>query len=127
MLDKLLRNIVPVILGLGILVILTFVFVLVLTGRNPETYIGSISNLVGIFTSSGLLAALLSRIGKNVNGNQSALVDELRKTREAAGITSTTEGVTVQRSDSEYAPPLMSEDTLGRIQGEADRLPSHKA
>jgi hypothetical protein len=126
MLDKLLRNIVPVILGLGILVILTFVFVLVLTGRNPETYIGSISNLVGIFTSSGLLAALLSRIGKNVNGNQSALVDELRKTREAAGI-STTEGVTVQRSDSEYAPPLMSEDTLGRIQGEADRLPSHKA
>jgi len=127
MVDKLLKNIVPAILGLGAFVVLSFIFILVLTGRDPEVYVGSISNLVGIFTSSGLLAALLSRVGKNVNGNTSALVEELRKTREAAGITSVQDGVTTQRVEADYAPPLMSEDTLGRIESDADKLPSHRS
>lgn len=127
MLDKLLRNIVPVIFGFGLLLLITFLFVLSLTGRDPEAYIGSITTLIGLVVSSGLIAALQTRVAKNTNGNTSALIAELKQWREAQNVKPVTGSVPTQRTGDEYAPPLMSEDTLGRIESENDRLPSHRS
>lgn len=127
MIDKLLRNVVPLIIGLGLFVILTFLFILVFTGRDVENYVGSLSTLIGVFVSSGLLAALQTRTAKNVNGNQSALIAELRATREMAGITTGTVQTVTERQGDEYAPPIMGEDTINRIERDKDGLPSHKA
>lgn len=114
MLDKLLKNIVPVIFGLGVLVILTFLFVLVLTGRDVEAYLGSISTLVQLTISSGLLGGLLTRIGKNVNGNQTALQRENAELRAAISATPNTGPVM-----------MMSDESLQRIDSDKNKLPSH--
>jgi len=118
------------IIGLGVLLILAFVFVLVLLDKDPTTYIGSLTTLIGILASSGILAAMLGKqnekteavaakteaVAKSVNGNTSRLLDENAVLRARVAEYESNSGKHVADAD------LMSEDTIGRIKADSDAL-----
>jgi hypothetical protein len=55
------RKYPALIVGLGLLLIVVMLFVIILTGRDPESYIGSITTLIGVIVSSGVITQLLSK------------------------------------------------------------------
>jgi flagellar motor component MotA len=119
--DKLIRNIVPAIFGAGLILIIAFLGVLALLGRDPEAYIGSITTLIGVIVSSGLIAALQTRVAKNTNGNTTQLVALVREAVAAAQVAQASAS-----TRETVAPALDHEDTLTRIEADAARLPSHR-
>lgn len=101
--------------------------VIVITGNNPDKYIGSISTLVGLLITAGVIGPRLDKVSKNVNGNTTRLTDEndyLRKRNAALEQAAAIQGT----GPVVVAPePLMSEDTIERIKSDRDSLPAHRS
>lgn len=121
-----------------LIIALTFILVgaivfLLYTGKDVDKYIGSISVLVGLLVSAGVLGhqqakvnEKIDKVGHSVNGNTTALVDALRKyqERDAAVIAAAT--ATGSQPVVPVVEDVPSEDTITRIEAEADDLPRHR-
>lgn len=121
------NNLVVILLGIGTFLVLALVALLIILDKDPTTYIGSLTTLIGFFIASGLLGSRLQTVAKNVNGNTTKLLEENRQLREQNSSLLAAAPAVDLRDPSEVAPPLMSEDTVGRIQADVDSLPSHRS
>lgn len=117
-------RITKLLVGIGSIIVLVLVALLIILDKDPTSYVGSLAAIVTTLASVGIVGKRLDTVAKNVNGNTTKLIEDNRQLRELAGIGTGT--VSTQRSDDEYSPELMSEDTLTRIEADADKLPKHK-
>lgn len=119
------NKLVTIFIGIGAIVLLAFLALILILDKDVEAYIGSITTLVTLLVTTGLIGRRLDVVSKNVNGNTSKLLEENKALRELVGVG--TDTVTTARKPEDVAIPLMSEDTIQRISDDKDRLPSHKA
>lgn len=94
------KTAILVIIAALVALVLILVALLVLLDKDPTQYVGSLTTLVGVLASSGILAALIGKtnekaeesavkanetaektnqIAKSVNGNTSYLIDVIRE------------------------------------------------
>lgn len=118
------KNLTSVLVAVGVFIILIFVGLLIILDKDPSTYVGSLTTIITVVAGLGLIGNRLDKVSKNVNGNTTRLLEDNDRLRKLAGVR---EGVPVERPDSEYAPPLLSEDTLTSISDINDKLPTHRA
>lgn len=125
------KNGIGIIVGVGVLLVLSFVFVLVLFDKDPTAYIGSLTALIGVLASTGVLASMIGKqkeqtdqikakteaVAKSVNGNTSKLLDENAVLRARVAEYEANAG-----RHAADAPDLMSEDTITRIKADSDAL-----
>ena len=104
------------------------IFILIALGRETEQIttfalivIPLVIGLGGVGALQADQAKKIDTVAKNVNGNSTKLIDENSALREA--LTKALNNEDHRRTI--VAPPLMSEDTLGAIQSDVDRLPKH--
>lgn len=76
------RKYPALILSAGFILIVAMLFVIVLTGRDPEAYIGSITTLLGVIVSSGLITQLLSKNTEATEATRSQTNGTLSKLHE---------------------------------------------
>lgn len=110
--------------------VLILIALLIVLDKDPTTYVGSLTTLIGVLASSGILAAMIGKqndkvretkekteqIAKSVNGNTTKLLDEnaLLRARVAE--------YEANRSAGAHSAELMSEDTISRIKSDSDAL-----
>lgn len=115
--DKITR----LLIGIGAIIVLVLIALLIILDKDPSSYVGSLAAIVTTLAGLGIVGKRLETVAKNVNGNSTKLLDENSQLREALLSALNNES---HRRDI-VAPELMSEDTLGAIQSDVDRLPKH--
>lgn len=108
-------------IGIGSMIVLVLIAVLIILDKDPTRYVGSLATIVTVLTGIGILGKRQEQIAKNVNGNSTKLLNENAALREA--LLNALNNADHRREI--VAPPLMSEDTVGRIQEDVDKLPKH--
>jgi len=86
--------------------------VIVITGNNPDKYIGSISTLVGLLITAGVIGPRLDKVSKNVNGNTTRLMNTIDQQN---ALIVSLGGTPVQT------------DGIEQIAADRDSLPAHRS
>lgn len=120
-------NLTTIITAVGVMFIVALLALLIILDKPVDTYIGSLTTLAALLTTTGILGARLDKVSKNVNGNTTRLLDENAKLRETAAVTGSNPQVIDSAVYSEPMPELMSEDTINKIKADRDQLPKHSA
>lgn len=119
-------NLATIITAVGVLFVIALLGLLIILDKPVDTYIGSLTTLAALLTTTGILGARLDKVSKNVNGNTTRLLNENEQLRQVAG-TPTTGSTPVAEGYADPMPELMSEETLNRIKSDRDALPRHSA
>jgi glucan phosphoethanolaminetransferase (alkaline phosphatase superfamily) len=119
------KNVLLIIGAILVGLLLILLAVLVILDKDPTTYVGSLTSIVAILASSGILAAFIGsvkaktdeaaektdQVAKSVNGNTSYLIDTIR---ELHGLASNT-------GDGKHVAPL-DEERLSQIHADSEVL-----
>lgn len=107
-----------ILIAVGAIILLVLIAVLIVLDKDPTVYVGSITAVIASLTATGLLGKKvgerLDTIGKNVNGKQTALLDENARLRTFI----------VQLGYTPEHLGAMSREDLLDIVKEANKLPS---
>lgn len=119
------NNLVAIIFAIGAVLVVCFIALIIIIGKDPTQYIGSLTTLIGFIAASGVLGDKLQKVAKNVNGNSTKLLNEnLELRKQVADLLAARPAVDL-RDPNAVLPPLMSDDTIGRIKKDVNSLPSN--
>jgi hypothetical protein len=119
-------NLTAILVASLVAILAIALLIIVISGNDPDKYIGSISTLVGLLVTAGVIGGRLDKVSKNVNGNTTKVLNENAALRERNAYLEATFSETPKDNGFQASVPLMSEDTINRIKADRDDLPSHK-